>query len=97
MCCRFGSDMFHWTDDLLVVNYYISHIMIRKPNCTTYGATVSKLKLIFSGFGIPDVFISEMLGSMIQLNTANSKLDTLDMLNTRRITTYTHNAMGRLS
>ena len=56
-----GSDMFHWRGDeyLLVVDYYSSYIIIRKLSSTTSGAIVSKLKLIFSEFGIPDIFISD--------------------------------------
>ena len=50
-----GSDMFHWRgDEYLVVDYYSSCTIIRKLSSTTSGAIVSKLKLIFSEFGIPD-------------------------------------------
>ena len=56
-----GSDMFHWRGDeyLLVVDYYSSYTIIRKLSSTTYGAIVNKLKLIFSEFGIPEIFISD--------------------------------------
>ena len=56
-----GSDMFQWRGDayLLVVDYYSSYIIIRKLSSTTSDAIVSKLKLIFSVFGIPDIFISD--------------------------------------
>ncbi|KAK2168190.1 hypothetical protein NP493_1240g00015 [Ridgeia piscesae] len=47
--------MFHWRgDEYLVVDYYSSCTIIRKLSSTTSGAIVSKLKLIFSEFGIPD-------------------------------------------
>ena len=56
-----GSDMFHWRGDeyLLVVDYYSSYPIIRKLRSTTSSAIVSKLKLIFSEFGIPNIFISD--------------------------------------
>ena len=54
-----GSDMFHLRGDeyLFVVDYYSSYTIIRKLSSTTSGAIVSKLKLIFPEFGIPDIFI----------------------------------------
>ena len=56
-----GSDMFHWRGDeyRLVVDYYSSYPIIRKLSSTTSSAIVSKLKLIFSEFGIPNIFISD--------------------------------------
>ena len=56
-----GSYMFHWIGDeyMLVAGYYSSLTIIRKLSSTTYGAIVSKLKLVFSEFGIPDIFISD--------------------------------------
>ena len=56
-----GSDMFHFRGDeyLLVVDYYSSYPIIRKLSSTTSCAVVSKLKLIFSEFGIPNFFISD--------------------------------------
>ncbi|KAK2173979.1 hypothetical protein NP493_838g02013 [Ridgeia piscesae] len=39
--------------------YYSSYTIIRKLSSTTSGAIVSKLKLIFSEFGIPNIFISD--------------------------------------
>ena len=56
-----GSDIFHWRGDeyLLVVDYYSSYTIIRKLSSTPSGAIVSKLKLILSEFGIPDIFISD--------------------------------------
>ena len=55
------SDMFHFRGDgyLLVVDYYSSYPIIRKLCSTTSCAVVSKLKLIFSEFGIPNFFISD--------------------------------------
>ena len=44
---------------LLVVDYYNSYPIIRKLSSTTSCAVVSKLKLIFSEFGIPNFFISD--------------------------------------
>ena len=56
-----GSDMFHFRGEeyLLVVDYYSSYSIIRKLSSTTSCAGVSKLKLIFSEFGIPNFFISD--------------------------------------
>ena len=56
-----GSDMFHFKGDeyLLVVDYYSSYSIIRKISSTTTCAVVSKLQLIFSEFGIPNVCISD--------------------------------------
>ena len=56
-----GSDMFHWRGDeyLLVVDYYSSYTIIRKLSSTRSGNIVSRVKLIFSEFGIPDIFISD--------------------------------------
>ena len=56
-----GSDMFHFRGDeyLLVVDYYSSNSIIRKISSTTTCAVVSKLQLILSEFGIPNVCISD--------------------------------------
>ena len=55
-----GPDMFHFRGEeyRLVVDYYSSYPIIRKLSSTTSCAVVSKLKLIFSEFGIPNFFIS---------------------------------------
>ena len=54
-----GSDMFHFRgDEYLLVDYYSSYPIIRKLSSTSC-AVVSKLKLIFSEFGIPNFFISD--------------------------------------
>ena len=56
-----GSDMFHWRGDkyLLVVDYYSSYPIIRKRSSKTSSAIVSKLKVTFSQFCVPDIFISD--------------------------------------
>ena len=43
----------------IVVDYSSSYPIIRKLSSTTSSAIVSKLKLIFSEFGIPDIFIRD--------------------------------------
>ena len=57
-----GSDMFHFRGDeyLLVVDYYSSYPIIRMLSSTISCAVVSKLKLIFSEFGIQNFFISDI-------------------------------------
>ena len=56
-----GSDLFHWqgNDYLLVVDYYSSYVIIRQLSSTSSSAIVGKLKIIFSEFGIPNVFVSD--------------------------------------
>ncbi|KAK2172687.1 hypothetical protein NP493_940g00016 [Ridgeia piscesae] len=77
--CRLRArDTVYWCginayiDNMVNKYYYSSYIIIRKLSSTASGAIVSKLKLIFSEFGIPDIFISD-----------NSKLNTTS--STRRV------------
>ena len=56
-----GLDLFHWRGDgyMFAIDYYSSYTIIRKPIFTTSGNIVRKLKLIFSEFAIPGIFIGD--------------------------------------